>query len=206
MFRFIGLADMNNGPYHPPAEALIPNGIFIMMEYYVANDQNLGDQFLPINFVWFDCGDNTFSDPTGNDLYVDTRIFNPEGLLIWDETDDDAFPESSRIFGVGTPDECIQEVEGKPAPIRCVEFNHGGICVVHPDSIDDRGDINLNGVAYEIADAVVLSNYFIYGLSAFTVSVAGQIAASDVNADGLTLSVADLVYLIRVIIGDADPI
>ncbi|MCK4572981.1 MAG: T9SS type A sorting domain-containing protein, partial [candidate division Zixibacteria bacterium] len=31
------------------------------------------------------------------------------------------------------------------------------------------------------------------------------IAASDVNADGLTLSVADLVYLIRVVIGDALP-
>ena len=31
----------------------------------------------------------------------------------------------------------------------------------------------------------------------------GSIAATDVNADGLTLSVADLVYLIRVIVGDA---
>jgi hypothetical protein len=33
----------------------------------------------------------------------------------------------------------------------------------------------------------------------------GQIAATDVNADGLALSVADLVYLIRVVIGDANP-
>ena len=39
----------------------------------------------------------------------------------------------------------------------------------------------------------------------FNVNVAGQIAATDVNADGLTLSVADLVYLIRVIVGDALP-
>jgi len=33
----------------------------------------------------------------------------------------------------------------------------------------------------------------------------GQIAATDCNADGLTLTVGDLVYLIRVIVGDALP-
>jgi flagellar hook assembly protein FlgD len=40
----------------------------------------------------------------------------------------------------------------------------------------------------------------------FTINVAGQTAASDVNADGTPLTVADLVYLIRVITGDALPI
>jgi hypothetical protein len=40
----------------------------------------------------------------------------------------------------------------------------------------------------------------------FVVNVAGQTAASDVNADGTPLTVADLVYLIRVITGDAEPI
>ncbi|MEA2030249.1 MAG: T9SS type A sorting domain-containing protein [candidate division Zixibacteria bacterium] len=206
LLRFVGIADMNNGASHPPVETLTPDGLFIMTEFYIANDQNLGDQFLPINFVWFDCGDNTFSDPSGNVLYVEKRIFNPEGILVWDEDDDINFPESARPFGVGTPDDCIQEEEGKPSPIRCIVFNNGGICVIHPDSIDERGDVNLNGIAYEIGDAVVLSNYFIFGLSAFTVSVSGQIAASDVNADGITLSVADLVYLIRVIVGDASPV
>jgi len=204
--RLIGLADINNGMAHPTIESLSPNGLFIVTEFYVANDQNLGDQFLPIRFLWFDCGDNSFSDPSGYNQMVDIRIFNLEGILIWDEEDDVTYPEASRPFTVGTPDECIHEEVGKPTPIRCVEFYNGGICVIHPDSIDDRGDINLNGVAYEIADAVVLTNYFIYGFSAFTVSVAGQTAASDVNADGLTLSVADLVYLVRVIVGDAPPI
>jgi len=32
-----------------------------------------------------------------------------------------------------------------------------------------------------------------------------QVAASDVNADGIALSVADLVYLVRVVVGDALP-
>lgn len=206
LLRLIGLADVNNGPFHPPTETMLPSGLFIVTEFYVANDQNLGDHYLPINFIWFDCGDNSFSDPTGYNQMVDIRLYNAEDSLYWDEEDDITYPEENRPFTFGTPDECIQEIEGKPAPIRCIEFYNGGICVIHPDSIDDRGDINLNGVPYEIADAVVLTNYFIYGFSAFTLSIAGQTAASDVNADGLTLSVADLVYLIRVIVGDAPPI
>jgi len=36
--------------------------------------------------------------------------------------------------------------------------------------------------------------------------IEGSIAATDVNADGIPLSVADLVWLIRVVVGDADPI
>ncbi|MFH1686970.1 MAG: T9SS type A sorting domain-containing protein [bacterium] len=204
LIRFVGIADINNGPAHPPHGTLLPNGVIVDMRFQIANDQNLGDQFLPIRFVTYDCGDNGFSDTTGNDLYVDIRIFDAEDMLMWDETDDVNFPESSRPFGMGTADDCFGE--GKVDPIRCVEFYDGGICILHPDSIDARGDINLNGVAYEIADAVVFSNYFIYGLRVFTVNLPGQVAASDVNADGATLTVADLVMLIRVIIGDADPV
>jgi len=207
LMRFVGLADMNDGAHHPPDSTLMPNGVLIATQFQVANDQNLGGFFLPIGFVWFSCGDNAISDPTGNDLYVDLRIYNVEGGLIWDEMDDVTYPESDRIFGIGAPDTCI--VGGgidKPAPIRCIEFINGGICVIPAESIDVRGDINLNGVAYEIADAVVFTNFFIYGFSAFNINVDGQIAATDVNADGLTLTVGDLVYLIRVIIGDADPI
>ena len=68
-----------------------------------------------------------------------------------------------------------------------------------------RGDINLNGIAYEVADYVTFVNYFIYGLGAFTIAPDPQIANTDVNCDGTTLSVPDLVYLYRIIIGDAAP-
>jgi hypothetical protein len=68
-----------------------------------------------------------------------------------------------------------------------------------------RGDLNGNGVAYEIADAVMFTNYFVNGLAAFAGHVRASIAASDVNRDGIPLSVADLVYLVRVIIGDILP-
>jgi len=49
----------------------------------------------------------------------------------------------------------------------------------------------------------MFTNYFISGLGAFGGHIESSIAASDINNDGITLSVADLVYLIRVIVGDA---
>jgi len=78
--------------------------------------------------------------------------------------------------------------------------------IICKNLIDDPGDININGVAYEIADAVMFTRYFIVGEEiAFAGHVNASIAASDVNLDGLALSVADLVYLIRVVVGDAIP-
>jgi hypothetical protein len=90
-------------------------------------------------------------------------------------------------------------------PYREIDFVNGGIQIACADSIDARGDINLNDIGYEIADAVLFSNYFVYGPSVFVKNMQGQVAASDVNADGIALSVADLVYLIRVVVGDAQP-
>lgn len=205
MVRFVAIADMNNGAHHPPPESLQPEGVLVNMQFYVANNQTLEGQYVPIRFVWFDCGDNTFSDPTGQDLFIDLRILSHEGLMIWDEDDDDNFPEENRLFNYqGAPDDCL--AGGKVDPIRCIEFFNGGVDICEAESLDVRGDINLNEIPYEIGDGVLFTNYFVYGLSVFTVNVAGQIAATDVNADGLTLSVADLVLLIRIIVGDADPI
>ncbi len=65
-----------------------------------------------------------------------------------------------------------------------------------------EGDLNLNGLGYEIADAVMFTNYFIEGTSVFR-SVDSSMAASDINRDGKPLTVSDLVYLLRVVVGDA---
>ncbi|MEE8577939.1 MAG: T9SS type A sorting domain-containing protein, partial [candidate division Zixibacteria bacterium] len=209
LVRFVSIADVNNGGSHPPQSAYEPNGLLLTIEFQVANDQNLGGNFVPINFVWYDCGDNSAASRSGEILFVDRRIYNAEGILIWDETDDVTYPEASRPFGMGAEEACMG-LSDKGEPLRCVEFFNGGVNIVDPEIIDDRGDINLDGLAYTVADAVMFTNYFIYGLAAFPnvseFSVQGAIAASDVNADGLTLTVADLVYLIRVVVGDAFPI
>jgi hypothetical protein len=202
LIRFVGIADENNGAHHPPQDQLSPDGVLAVLTLRIINDLNIGGQYLPINFYWQDCGDNTFSDPSGELLYVDARIYNSFGGVYWDESDNNLFPELARPTGLGAPDSCL--VGGVHAPVRCIYLHNGAICVKHPDSVDARGDVNLNGVPYEIADAVVFTNFFIYGLAAFAVNVEGQVAATDVNADGYMLTISDLVYLIRIIIGDAN--
>lgn len=61
------------------------------------------------------------------------------------------------------------------------------------------GDININGYAYEIGDAVTFMNYFM-GLTEFN---ARQYANSDCNRDGIQATIADLVYLLCIVSGDS---
>ena len=68
-----------------------------------------------------------------------------------------------------------------------------------PDSSQNVGDINLNGVPNEVADAVLYSKYFVYGLQVFRVDQPAQVMETDTNADGMPLSVSDFVYQINVI-------
>ncbi len=203
--RVVGIADMNDGPYHPSCFTVPTPFVLFTIDFLVTDNRLFECQFVPINFFWMNCGDNAISSITGDTLYIDRKIYDFTGNLVWDEEDDDLFPEDARIPNVGAPDYCLNADPEKPSAWRLICFVNGGVDIICADSVDDRGDINLNGVPNEIADAVVFTNYFIYGFSAFHVNTDGQIAATDVNADGLTLTVGDLVYLIRVVVGDAMP-
>ncbi|MFQ5606895.1 MAG: FlgD immunoglobulin-like domain containing protein, partial [Candidatus Zixiibacteriota bacterium] len=205
LLRLVAIADANDGASHPPNSAFSPQGVIARVSFLVSQNQLLGSQFVPVRFFWVDCGDNSFSDPDGEVLYLDSRVFSADGSLIWNEDDDTKFPSASRPPGLGADDACLVGGSGT-RPVRGVDYFQGGICIVHPDSINDRGDLNLNGISYEIADAVTYTNYFIIGLRAFKINLAAQVAASDVNADGATLTIADLVFLIRVLTGDENPI
>ncbi len=205
LLRIIAIAETNNGANHPTCYGppdTDPHEL-ATMRFLVSNDRTLECQYVPIYFFWADCSDNALSTLNGDSLILDSKIFDFEGNLIWDENDDDIYPEGVRIPFVGAADYCL--AGDKVTPIRCLELYNGGIDIVCSDSIDARGDLNCNGVPNEVADAVMLTNYFISGLGAFGDHLEASIAASDVNADGVTLSVADMVYLVRVIVGDAAP-
>jgi len=64
---------------------------------------------------------------------------------------------------------------------------------------------NLNEYPYEIADAVLYSNYFTFGDQVFDIDYDLQILASDINQDGFYLTVSDFVFLIRIILEDISP-
>lgn len=214
-FRMVALADLNDGGVTATGFTNTSAGSdeLAVMHFQVSGDRTLQGNVVGVNWCWFDCGDNTISSVSGDSLFISRFVYTRDGVFgdggasSIHGTDQD-FPTLT-----GAPDVCnTSGGPGKPEPIRKVDFKNGGLKIASDGDLDDRGDINLNGLAHEIADAVLFTNYFISGISVFTVPSntggvgAGQIQASDVNADGLVLTVADLVYLIRVIVGDALPL
>jgi len=203
--RIVAIAEMNDGIHHP---ACFTNGPGISnqlatLHFLVANNATFECQYAPVRWIWYDCGDNGLSDVTGEQLYISRYLWDFE-TAVGDFAGSIADPNHGypSLFGANY---ICDTISGKEEMIRWVDFVNGGVDIICADSIDDRGDLNQNGQANEIADAVMFSNYFIEGLSVFGSYVQAAIAASDVNADGITLSVADLVYLIRTVVGDALP-
>jgi hypothetical protein len=199
--RITAIAETNNGPNHPDCFELDPSTIADLV-FLVTNDRTFECQFVPIKFCWYTCSDNTLSNVQGDSLYISSSVNDWVADGVYNDITDVNAPFPS-LFGANITCENNDD-DNKPDPIRCIDFFNGGIDIICADSIDDKGDINMNGVPNEVADAVLLGNYFVYGISVFTVNLEGQIAASDVNSDGAVLTVADLVYLIRIILGDAN--
>jgi hypothetical protein len=200
MVRVVGMAETNNGPFHPGCAPSYVNGLpttLFDLVFLVSNDRTLECMYAPVRFFWIDCGDNSLSNADGSELYISSKVFDF----------DNAVPINNGTIGFptyqGAQDFCLEGDKG--AAIRNVDFFNGGVDIICAEDIDARGDVNANGLAYEIADAVMFTNYFISGIGAFLDHYEASVAASDANADGIPLTVADLVYLIRVVVGDALP-
>jgi len=82
------------------------------------------------------------------------------------------------------------------------DLTNGLVSVIGPDDIL-TGDINLNGVPYEVGDVVLFINHILDPV-AFPFNVI-QREASDINADGIPETIADLVLLINIVNGSVPP-
>lgn len=206
--RIVAMAETNDGPNHP---SRFPWGEMNLasLKFYVVSNYTYECQYVPISYTWYDCGDNTISNRDGDSLFVarEVYLYYEDGIGNWVEQPQ-VNVAGGPYMGWQTLDiNCTEDPDGsgpKSGGIPEIDFYAGGVDIICNDDIDARGDINLNNIANEIADAVMYTNYFIFGMSAFVEDrEEGCIAASDVNADGRVLTVGDLVYLIRVIQGDA---
>jgi hypothetical protein len=210
-FRVVALAETNNKFTHPTGYTNVSAGssVLLCMQFLLTSDRLVSCQHVPIRWCWYDCGDNVISSVSGDSLFISRYIYNPtQNNYPWNDGGANSNHNNNGTFPnfTGAPDFCITDTAtsvDKRVPLRKIDFKNGGIKITCDSLIDDRGDINLNGLANEVADIVVFTNYFVQGLSAFHISVDGQTAATDVNADGIALSVADLVLLIRIVVGDA---
>ncbi len=143
----------------------------------------------PFTFVWRDCGDNViYSRDLDTSFAADTI------------SDGYGFPYFGLTFpGYGAPDSTCFGLSGQYLP--AFDAINGAVDHVCVDCLDYIGDINVDGFRFTLADAVLFVGYFRWGLPAFTIVPSAQIAATDINRDGLTLSVADLVLLIQIVSG-----
>jgi hypothetical protein len=159
------------------------------------NGTNSPCSFVPFRFYWRSCRDNSLETMSGDTVIVASGVSEPN-------ENTNSNPPGFLFPGYGAPGlEC--NASGAPAYLSTIVARNGGYDLVCTDSLFDcRGDLNCNGIPGEVSDAVVFANYFQLGIPVFSPHLACSIAESDVNGDGITLTVADLVYLIRVITGD----
>ena len=179
--------------FSTPGCYLDANDLIADLQFQVPFDSSLACKTTPIEFVWFKCGDNLFTVAPDEIQLTDQRnVFDPYGFSYPDTTS--TFPSrAGRATTCATP-------SGPP-----VDFHSTVIAIPCSPFILDRGDINLNEVAYEIADFLMFTNYFVYGSNAFTSDPPRQVLSTEVNGDGLELTLSDLIYLSRVIVGDTFP-
>ncbi|KAA3637723.1 MAG: T9SS C-terminal target domain-containing protein [Calditrichaeota bacterium] len=176
------IADVSSNSNHPTNNFFTgdKSNILATLDFIVTDDTSLNCTTLPVSFHIFECDFNQFISADNSK----------------------AFTLNNGYFG-GSCESVLDTTVAQLLPILTFEDIY--IETRCPDSIDTRGDINLNEIVFEIADALIFENYFVYGDSVFTIDLPKQIDASDVNADGLTLTLADFVYFVRVLTGDANP-
>ncbi len=151
------------------------------IKFQIACDNNLCGTQIPVNFFWNpnSCNDNILSDRSGNIFYVsnDTSQFN------FSDCD-----TSFMTFPV----------------VPSVNFENGFVNIPEPP-VAQVGDIDLNGVPYEIGDATLFANSLLQGISVFTIDPVKQIRDSDIDGDGAVLTLSDFLLLIRIMQGKALP-
>jgi len=178
--KIVGLADMPDGYQGYPIEPHPEGCELALLKFEVKCDATLKGFKLPVKFEWDEAiwNENTFSDPTGYIWYV--------------SADPEQFPH---------------DPTGPNYEIRKLLYFYDGGIRVDDTGVKWRGDVNLNEYAYEIADVVCFAQYFITGylctfgqegITDFWYEI--SLNATDVNFDGITLSIADLVYMIRIIL------
>jgi len=176
--RFTAITNLQNGPAVPPADAYVLNGTIAYLTFAVSSDQANVGQELSVSWQGQDGYDNVVIDKSGTMAFVRENA-------------------DAQVWLAALPNTII---------VPTLRQTNGVIRVAPP--ANGIGDINQNGSAFEVGDAVLLSRALVYGSSALSSDPpvrAAQIAASDINNDGVMLSVGDLVYLVRILTGEASP-
>jgi len=98
---------------------------------------------------------------------------------------------------LGGKDNTLTDASGARIETGSINYTNGSVQILKIGDIR-IGDINLNGLDFEISDAIYFSNFYMnpyqYPLNPL------QMANSDINGDYMAATIADLVALINVIV------
>jgi hypothetical protein len=103
------------------------------------------------------------------------------------------------FFSVDFTDNTLSTPRGQFISWDRINLNPGGVLLDAGNTL--LGDVNENGLPFEVGDAVKLAAY----ISGITTLTEQQLINSDVNQDGRVGTLSDLVFLIRQIIEDKSP-
>lgn len=164
-------------------------------------DVNADCMSRPFSFFWRDCFDNVVYGTNFDTLYATNLLVGPDWGMGADTLD---YPYP----GFGSPKTACDTLSFPT--IMPMTAREGVYDIVCTDSVNPwYGDMNCDGYPFTIADGVAYSRYFVFGLGSLFCNPAAVIPGSDINRDGVTLTVADLVLLIKYTLGDGfylDPV
>jgi hypothetical protein len=206
----ITAAARQNRNLNPHTSKVISNGeelVRLTMRLQPRTTKDCG--FQPIRFVWSSDRENLLTSISDDSTLCAARVFDWEwdGNLskpYWELTGKDM--DSGRVWHQGGPSDAhnTPAINGLPRVI----FWNGGIDMACDGGFELRGDMNLNGIADEIADLREYCRLLLHSpcvSEPYPAGASGLFMQSDINADGVPFTVADLTYLERIIVGDAKP-
>jgi hypothetical protein len=153
----------------------------------VSESQSAGG-IIAVPFMFADCGDNIVYTAGRDTALMARQVFDA------DSVDVTGFDESMPSL-TGPAAGCFEQlVAGSSQPVPAVAFHAGAIAAAGSFG-DIPGDIDLDGRACEETDLELFCRFFQYGDSVFTIDRERQIAATDVDVDGIDTTLTDLVAL-----------
>jgi hypothetical protein len=164
-------------------------------EYFFVNQNNAGEgtvRVVGVADLSFGEQSPPLAPDSGSIFFLDFSVSDDESLIGVD------LPVS--FLNLDPADNTLADSTGYLL-VYPDQFN-GVLSVVGPGDIL-TGDINLNGIPYEVGDIVLFVNHLVNPVEFPFSSV--QLEASDINADGIPATIADLVLLVNIVNGIVPP-
>jgi hypothetical protein len=164
-------------------------------EYFCFREKTLGlYQLLKI------VGIADFPNQTGTiPLFPDSGAIAYVSFKVTSDPNLNGFLVPLEFFSFDFTDNTLSTPKGRLISRERINLNHGGVLLDAGNTL--VGDVNGNGLPFEVGDAVKLAAY-ISGMAALTEQ---QLINSDVNQDGRGGTLSDLVFLIRHIVENQSP-